>query len=222
MDKQVLQASKREVVGKQVRSLRREGILPAVIYGRHVDPINISLDAHSASRILAKVSSSSLVMIALEGKEYPTLVREKQLDFIRNTLIHVDFMAVSLTENITASVTIHFEGSSPAVKEYGAILVNGLNELEVECLPPDLPERFVVDISGLIEIGDGIYVRDVAIPDKVTLLSDPDEMVVVATAMAAEEVEEVVVEEGAEDLEGPEVIEKGKKEEDETKESEEE
>jgi large subunit ribosomal protein L25 len=222
MEKQVLQASKREVVGKQVRALRREGKLPAVIYGRHLDPINIVLDAHSASRILAKVSSSSLVMIALDGKEYPTLVREKQLDFIRNTMIHVDFLAVSLTENITASVTIHFEGSSKAVSEYGAILVNGLNELEVECLPPDLPERFVVDVSGLDEIGDGIYVRDVAIPEKVTLLSDPDEMVIVATAMAAEEVEEVLEVEGEEELEEPEVIEKGKKEEDEGEESEEE
>jgi large subunit ribosomal protein L25 len=212
MEKAVIQADKRTVVGKQVRALRREGKLPAVIYGYGIDPISIALDAHSASRILAKASSSTLVTIELAGEQYPTLVREKQLDFIRNTLIHVDFMAVSMTEKITASVGVHLEGASPAVKEYSAILVTGLTELEVECLANDLPERFVVDVSGLVEIGDGVYVRDVLPPANVDILSDPDEMIVVATAQAAEEVEEeevVEVEEGEE----PEVIEKGKKEE---------
>ena len=91
MEKVVIQAEKRTVVGKQVRALRREGKLPAVIYGHHVDPVSIVLDAHSASRILAKASSSTLVTIELEGVQYPTLVREKQLDFIRNSLISCGF-----------------------------------------------------------------------------------------------------------------------------------
>jgi large subunit ribosomal protein L25 len=212
MEKVVIQAEKRAVVGKQVRALRRDGKLPAVIYGYGIDPLSIVLDAHSASRILAKASSSTLVTIELAGKQYPTLVREKQLDFIRNILIHVDFLAVSMTEKITASVGIQLEGVAPAVKDFNAILVNGLTELEVECLPADLPQRFVVDISGLVEVGDGVYVKDVAAPANVEILSDSDEMIVVATAMAAEEVEEVVaVAEGEE----PEVIEKGKKEEEE-------
>lgn len=214
MEKVVIQADKRAVVGKQVRALRREGKLPAVIYGYGIDPISIVLDARSASRILAKASSSTLVTIELGGKQYPTLVREKQLDFIRNSLIHVDFMAVSMTEKITASVGVHLEGTAPAVKEFNAILVTGLTELEVECLPSDLPERFVVDVSGIAEIGDGVYVKDVPAPSNVEILDDPEEVIVVATAMAAEEVEEeevVEVEEGEE----PEVIEKGKKEEEE-------
>jgi len=214
MEKVVVQAEKRTVVGKQVRALRREGKLPAVIYGYGIDPISIVLDSHSASRILAKASSSTLVTIELDGVQYPTLVREKQLDFIRNSLIHVDFMAVSMTEKITASVGIHIVGQAPAVKEFGAILVTGLTELEVECLATDLPERFTVDVSGLVEISDGIYVRDVVPPANVEILDDPDEMIVVATAMAAEEVEEEEeVLEGEEELEEPEVIEKGKKEE---------
>jgi large subunit ribosomal protein L25 len=212
MEKTVIQAKKRAVVGKQVRALRRDGMLPAVIYGYGIDPISIVLDAHSASRILARASSSTLVTIELAGKQYPTLVREKQLDFIRNVLIHVDFLAVSMTEKITASVGIQLEGAAPAVKDFNAIIVNNLTELEVECLPSDLPERFIVDISGLAQIGDGVYVRDVAPPANVEILSDPDEIIVVATAMAAEEVEEVVaVEEGEE----PAVIDKGKKEEEE-------
>ncbi len=218
MEKVVVQAEKRTVIGKQVKALRREGKLPAVIYGYGIDPISIVLDQHSASRILAKASSSSLVTIELEGTQYPTLVREKQLDFIRNSLIHVDFMAVSMTEKLTASVGVHIVGEAPAVKEFGAILVTGLTELEVECLATDLPERFVVDVSGLVEISDGVYVRDVPAPANVEILSDPEEMIVVATAAAIEEEEEEEeVLEGEEELEEPEVIEKGKKEEEEEK-----
>ncbi len=220
MEKAVIQAEKRTVTGKQVRALRREGKLPAVIYGYGIDPISIILDSRDASRTLAKASSSTLVTIQLGGKEYPTLVREKQLDFIRNSLIHVDFMAVSMTEKITASVGVHLEGAAPAVKEYSAILVTGLTELEVECLANDLPERFVVDVSGLAEIGDGVYVRDVAPPANVEILDDPDEMIVVATAQAAEEVEEEEEVLEGEEGEEPEVIEKGKKEEEGEEESE--
>ena len=222
MEKVVIQAEKRTVIGKQVRALRREGKLPAVIYGHHVDPVSIVLDAHDASKTLARASSSTLVTIELEGKQYPTLVRERQLDFIRNSLIHVDFLAVSMTEKLTASVGVHIEGEAPAVKEFGAILVTNLTELEVECLATDLPERFVVDVSGLAEIGDGVYVKDLAVPANVEILTDPEEMIVVATAMAAEEVEEEAEEllEGEEKLEEPEVIEKGKKEGEEEEESE--
>ena len=210
MEKVILKASKRNVVGKQVRALRRAGKLPAVIYGHRTEPINVELDAHDASLTLAKLTSSSLVTIEVDGKEYPALVREKQLDFIRNRLIHVDFLAVSMTEKITANVGVQLDGTAPAVKDFNAILVTGLTELEVECLPVDLPARFVVDISGLAKIGDGVYVKDVVAPANVEILSDPDEMIVVATAMAAEEVEEV---EEVLEAEEPEVIEKGKKEE---------
>ena len=214
MEKALIQAEKRTVTGKQVKALRRAGKLPAVIYGYGIDPISIVLDAHSASRILARASSSTLVTIELAGKQYPTLVREKQLDFIRNSLIHVDFLAVSMTEKITANVGVHIEGEAPAVKEFGAILVTNLTELEVECLASDLPERFVVDVSSLAEIGDGVYVRDLEVPANVEILTDPDEMIIVATAQAAEEIEEEAEEllEGEEELEEPEVIGKGKEE----------
>ena len=222
MEKVVIPAEKRTVIGKQVRALRREGKLPAVIYGYGIDPISISLDAHSASRTLARASSSTLLTIELDGKQYPTLVREKQLDFIRNSLIHVDFMAVSLTEKITANVGVHLEGTAPAVKEYNAIVVSNLTELEVECLATDLPERFVVDISALAEVGDGVYVRDVVVPSGVDILTDPEEVIVVVTAQAAEEVEEGAEEllEGEEEMEGPEVISKGKEGEEDEAESE--
>ena len=216
MEKVIIQAVKRSVIGKQVKALRREGKLPAIIYGHGIDPMSIVLDAHEASKTLARASSSTLVTIELEGKQYPTLVREKQLDFIRNSLIHVDFLAVSMTEKLTASVAVRIEGEAPAVREFGAILVTGLTELEVECLASDLPETFTVDVSGLVEISDGIYVKDVIAPPNVEILSDPEEMIVVATAMAMEEEAEAEEEllEGEEDEE-PEVIGKGKEEDEE-------
>lgn len=215
MEKQVLKATKRTVTGKQVRQLRRAGQLPAVIYGHNVEPVAISLDSHDATIALTKVSSSTLISIDLDGHEIPTLVREKQRDYIRNVLTHVDFLAVSLKEKLRAEVSIELVGVSPAVKDLNAILVNGLTTLTVECLPTDLPEKFVVDISMLAVIGNGIHVSDIVVPDNIKVLDDPDEMIVVATAPAKEEVVEVVAAavpvegEGAE----PEVIEKGKKEE---------
>ncbi|MGD8405062.1 MAG: 50S ribosomal protein L25 [Anaerolineales bacterium] len=216
MEKVVIPAEKREIIGKKVKVLRREGKLPAVIYGHGIDPISIVLDAHSSSRTLAKASSSTLITIELDDKQYPTLVREKQLDYIRNSIIHVDFLAVSMTEKITANVGVHVVGEAPAVKEFGAILVTGLTELEVECLATDLPERFTVDVSGLTEISSGVYVKDVTPPPNVEILNDPEDVIVVATAMVEEEIEEEEEEElleGEEELEEPEVIGRGKDEE---------
>ena len=206
MEKVIIQAEKREIIGKQVKVLRKEGKLPAVIYGHGIDPISIVLNTRDASRTMARTSSSTLVTIELEGKQYPTIVREKQLDFIRNVLIHVDFLAVSMTEKITARVGVKITGESPVVKEFGAILVNGLIEIEVECLPTDLPENFTVDISVLDVISAGIFVKDLQAPANVEILSNLEDMIVVATAAKIEEevVEEEELIEGEEDLEGEE------------------
>jgi large subunit ribosomal protein L25 len=217
MEKVVLKATPRTATGRQVRALRRTGMLPAVIYGHNVEPISITLEGREAGRVLGRLSSSSLITINLDGKEYPSLVREKQENHIKRTLIHVDFMVVSLTEKIHANVGIILTGNSPAVKDFNAMLINGLNELEVEAFPQDLPESISVDISSLVKIGDGIHVRDIVLSDKVQILDMPDEMIVLATPPAKEEVEEVVTPEAevvAEAAE-PEVIEKGKKEEEE-------
>jgi large subunit ribosomal protein L25 len=217
MEKVVLKAEKRGVVGKQVKAMRRAGKLPAVIYGRHTEPIKIALDAHSASLILGRLTSSSLVTLDLDGQEYPALVREKQRDYIKNRLLHVDFLAVSLTERIRATVAVNFVGVSVAVKDFNAVLVKNLESLEVECLPTDLPERIDVNISVLDRPGDGIRVKDLIVSDKVELLDDPETMVAVATfAKVEEEVEEAVpgVEGVAAEEEEPELaVERGKKEE---------
>lgn len=187
MEKVVLKAEKRDVIGKQLRALRRAGKLPAVIYGRHTAPISISLDSHSASLALGRLTSSSLVTIELDGTQYPTLVREKQRDYIKNRLLHVDFMAVSLDEMIRTYVSVHLIGVSTAVKDYNAVLVKNLEQLEVECLPTELPERIDVDISVMRRPGEGVRVRDVNVPDSIRILNDPDTMVAVATFAKVEE-----------------------------------
>jgi large subunit ribosomal protein L25 len=219
MEKVVLKASHRTVIGKQVGALRRAGQLPAVIYGHNFEPVAISLNAKEATTLLGRTSASTLVTIDLDGKEFPTLVREKQREPVKNVFLHIDFQAVSLTEKIRAKVGIVLTGVSPAVKDFSAILVTTLNELEVEAFPQDLPERIVVDISKLEKIGDGIHVSNLILSDKLHIMASTDEMIVLATAPKAEveevaAVEEVVAEEGAE----PEVIEKGKKEEEEEEE----
>jgi large subunit ribosomal protein L25 len=211
MDKIVLKATRRSVTGKQVKALRRQGRLPAVMYGHKVDPVSISLDNHESSLVLPKVSSSTIVTIDLEGEEHAALVRERQKDPVKGTLVHVDFQVISLTEKIRAAVRIEVHGLSPVVKDYNAVIVNNLTEIEVEALPGDLPERIVVDAGKLAQVGDAIYVRDLPVSDKVEILTDADEIVVVATGAAPEEVEEAEGEALAE----PEVIERGKKEEDE-------
>jgi large subunit ribosomal protein L25 len=209
MEKVVLQTERRSVIGKQVNALRREGKLPAVIYGHNFEPTPIVLDLKETTKALSGLTSSSLVTLILDGKEHASLVRDRQRDYIHNRLIHVDFQVVSLNEKIRAKVSVEITGTSPAVKDFNGVVLTGLDEVEVECLPQYLPERLIVDISPLKKIGDGIYVRDISFNENVEILEDSNEMIVMVTASTEEE--EVVAVEGGEAE--PEVIEKGKKEE---------
>ncbi len=215
MEQIVVKATHRDVIGKQVKALRRAGKLPAILYGSGVEPTPILLDMREASRSLAHLPTSALVSVELDGARHLALVREKQRDFIVGTLKHIDFQAVSMKETLRVNVALQLTGESSAVKDFNGVLVTGMEEVEVECFPQDLPESIVVDISSLKKIGDGLYVRDIVPPQNVVIRESPDEMIVLVTAQAAEEVEVVaaveVVEAGAE----PEVIEKGKKEEEE-------
>ena len=114
MEKVVLKAEKRTLIGKQVSQLRRAGLLPGVIYGYNFEPTPITLEARNAGRVIPHLTSSSIVNLELDGKLIPALVREKQKNFIKNVLTHVDFLAVSLTEKIRAEVSLHFSGLAPA------------------------------------------------------------------------------------------------------------
>jgi large subunit ribosomal protein L25 len=214
MEKIVLKATKRNVTGKQVKALRRAGQLPAVIYGRHVDPISISLEAHTTGLVFAKLTSSTLVTIDVEGQEYAALVREKQRDVIKGNLTHIDFLALDLTEKIRTKVRLTFTGISSAVKDFSAVLVHRMEALEVECLPADLPERINVDISSLKEIGNNIRVSDIPLPENVIVLDDADDIVIIASIAKEEAVDEVAAAPVAEAAAAPGIsVERGKKEE---------
>jgi large subunit ribosomal protein L25 len=210
MEKIVLKATPRTVTGKKVGAIRRQGMLPAIMYGHNFESTPILLELHEASHILAPLTASQIVTITLDGKEHAALVREKQRDFLKNRLTHVDFQVVSLTEKIRAKVDIALEGISSAVKDFNGVVVTNLNEIEVEALPQDLPDRILIDLSKLKNIGDAIFVRDLNIPSGVTVLAHPEDLVVNVSYQAKEE----GLEEGAGAPE-PEVIEKGKKEEEE-------
>jgi large subunit ribosomal protein L25 len=209
MEKIVIKGQSREVVGKQVKVLRREGRLPCIVYGRGFKPVLITLNMREASRILPTITSSQLLVVEVDGKQHTTLVREKQRDPVTGMFLHVDFLEVSLTEKLRANVQIELVGDSPAVKNYNGVLVSSLEEIAVEALPSDLPERITIDISILTEIGQAVHVRDIVLPSVVEILDDPEEIIVVITAPAREE-EEVAAEGTAFE---PEVIERGKKEE---------
>jgi large subunit ribosomal protein L25 len=212
MEETVLFAKPRTVTGKQVRALRRQGLLPAVIYGRHIEPMAISLDARETGRILPGLSRSSLVVVDVEGERHTTLVRERQRHPVSGFLVHVDFNAISMTEKLRTTVALVLRGDAPAIKNFDGVLVSGTEKVEVECFPVDLPSNIVIDLGVLEKIGDGIYVRDIVPPDRVEILTERDEMVALITAPAVE-VEEVVVAPVEVVAGEPEVIEKGKKEE---------
>ncbi len=207
MEKVVIKAVVRDVTGKQVKALRREGKLPGVIYGHNFKSTAILMELRDTARALAGVTSSSIVNIELNGETHASLVREKQRDFIRGTLKHVDFQVVSQTEKLRADVAIELIGVSPAVKDFSGLVVTGLEKLEVECLPKYLPEKIVVDLGILTKIGDAIHVRDIILDKNITIHNSEDDMIAHVTLPKAEE--EAVVEGVA--AEEPEVIEKGKK-----------
>ncbi len=208
-EKIIVEATKRSVIGKQVRALRREGKMPAVVYGKHIQPMALTLDAREGNRILSKVGSSHLITLKVDGDEMVVLLRDKQRDFIRGGFVHVDFQAVSMTETLRTWVRLDFVGSAPAVTDLNGILVMGESEVEVECLPKDLPEVIRVDISVLDKIGSSLHVRDVVAPEGVTILSNPGEMLVNVALPAGEESAMAALAGGGEE---PEVMEKGKKE----------
>jgi large subunit ribosomal protein L25 len=194
MEKYVLEAKKREIIGKQVKALRREGFLPAVIYGSDIEPMPLTLDTKEVRQILSTIGANTLVTLKIGKQESLALVRDTQREVITRDLLHVDFQAVSLEETITSTVPVLVIGEAPAVKEMNALLVTGLDVLQIEAKAKDLPDTIRVDVSELIEIGDNIQVKDIIISGDVTILDDPEETVIVVAAPTLMEIEPEVEE----------------------------
>jgi large subunit ribosomal protein L25 len=202
----LLNAEKRNVVGKQVKALRRQGILPGVIYGRHIEAFPIQMDAHNAALILDKLTASSLITIDVDGEKFSVLMRDRQRDVIFGDLLHVDFLVVSLTEKLRATIELKLVGEAPVADNPEVVVTQVLNDIEIEAFPQDLPEVIEVDISTLEIVDDEITVADLDLGENIAILTDPDETIVSVGYVAQEEVAEE-----AEVVE-PEVVEKGKKE----------
>lgn len=215
MGSEVLSASVRDVVGKQVKAIRRDGRLPAVLYGVGMQPMAIELEGREVSRLLNRISGSTLLQLRVQDEEHMVLVREVQRDVIRRDPIHVDFLKVAMDVRITAEVPIELVGQAPAVEELGGVLVTGINSVEVEALPADLRDRVTVDLESLVKIDDSITAGDLFLGEGVELLTDPDELVARVIYQAEEVIEEAVEEEIVPTAEEPELVERGRREEEE-------
>lgn len=189
-------ATKRTLLGRKVKQLRRQGIIPAHLFGKKIDSIAIQVDAKTFSKLFDQVGETGIIDVTIADKSYPSLVVGRAVDPVTGAILHIDFHNVSLTEKVTATIPIELVGESPAVKEAGGIIAQSLHELEVEALPTELPESFVVDIAKLKAIGDSLTIADLAVPEGVTISLEPESVIVSITEPAPEEVVEAAPAEG--------------------------
>ena len=180
MEQIELAVEKRPIVGKKVKRIRGEGLVPGILYGPAIDPIPIQIDGLELTRVLGRAGGSRLITLKIKGDRRPhiTLARDVQRDVISRQLLHVDFQEVVLTETITSQVPINLEGVPPIVSRGEAMINQSLDMIEIEALPTDLIPFITIDISGLEEIDDAVFVRDLDLPGTVTILTDPDEIIV--------------------------------------------
>lgn len=193
MDEIMLTAQHREVLGKKVRHLRKEGLIPVVLYGREIEPQPLQIPLREIESVLQQAESAPLVKLQVTGADAPVniLIRDVQRDILNGSLMHADLYQVVMSEEITAEVPIVLEGTAPAVTNLIGVLVQGLNSVQVQCLPADLIPEITVDISGLEELRDSILVSDLDLGEKISILAEPDDMIATITTMRAEEEEEV-------------------------------
>lgn len=174
-----LKASVRELLGKRSRRLYGQGKLAAVVYGHNAKPTPLVLDRLEFQKVFAKSGRTHLVDLVVDaGKAEKVLVREIQTHPRRLGPIHVDFYQVNLEEKITVEVPVHLVGESAAVKRGDADILQPIHSLRVECLPSDIPEAFELDLTPLEEIESELRISDLKMPKGVTVLIDPEELVV--------------------------------------------
>jgi len=194
-----LAASERQVFGKHVAQLRRAGNLPAVLYGHDVPSQSITLDAHDFEMLHRRTGPNALVDVSIDGrKPAPVLIHAIQRDPVHQRVLHVDLLAVRMTEELTVDVPIVFTGSSPAVEDSGGTLLHMTESVRVRALPDRLPQSLPLAIDSLIDYETTLHVRDLVVPSDVTLLTDLDEAVVRVQAPRQEEVAPVAAEVGPE------------------------
>lgn len=195
MERIELRTQARTTRGKQVKRLRDEGWIPAVVYGADTSARSVQIPERSLFKTLQQAGSTTLIDLFVDDESEPhvVLAREIQRDPITGQLVHVDFYQVRLTETVKTMPRLEFIGESPLVKSGKAVMIYGMTEIEVECLPTDLINSIPVDVSGLEGMDDNILVGDLTVPSGVTITADPGEVVasVVPVRVLAEEEAEV-------------------------------
>ncbi|GAP61707.1 large subunit ribosomal protein L25 [Ardenticatena maritima] len=186
-----LKAAPRTVLGKKVKQLRREGFIPGVVYGAALEePISVQVDARELRKVLQQAGVSHLIDLRIEGRSRPVnvLVRDVQRDPVRQTLLHVDFLAVRMDEPVRIEVPIHLTGEPAPVAQNIALVSQVLEEIEVEALPAHLPSEIEVDVTDLLkEVGDVLTVADLPVPEGVEIITEGDIAVAVLEPLRAEE-----------------------------------
>jgi large subunit ribosomal protein L25 len=194
-DQTELQVEPRTVLGKQVKRLRREGVLPANIYGHNVESTPVQMPSHDFIRLVKQVGRTSLINLQVEGERRPrpVVIKDMARKPATGEVLHVDFFQVSLKEKMHVDIPVHLTGVSRAVSDFNGVLEHFLNTITVECLPGDIPNQIEGDLGRLEDLGDSLHVRDLVVPENVTVLMDPD--VVVARVSAPRVAQEMAEEE---------------------------
>ena len=188
----------RHTLGKKVRFLRRQGLTPANLYGPKIESIALEVDSSLLARLIAKVGRNALITLRVDEDKGPRLVmiRDIQRHPLTGALLHVGFFQIEVTHKVRAEIPLIFLGEAPGAKSARAMLIQNLTSLHVEGLPTDLPRSIEVDLSVLEEVGQAIHVREIAVGDKLEVLTDPDGVVVYIEETRVP-VEEVAVKEEA-------------------------
>jgi large subunit ribosomal protein L25 len=187
MEQIAITATKREVSGKRVKTLRKAGKLPAVLYGHNVPTQSIEVSEKDFLKAFKKAGESTIVNLVVDGTNNPVLIHDVHNHYLFDNPIHVDFYAVNMSEKIKVKIPVHFSGDAPAVKALGGTLVKNLSEVEVECLPADIPQAFEVDVSVLQTFENAIRVSDLKVGDRVAIITPTEEVLATVAAPRSEE-----------------------------------
>lgn len=209
-----LDVKTREVTGRGVKNLRKQNLIPAVIYGKDVPSKNLVVEYLPFSRLYREAGESSLIDLKIgDGALVKVLVQDVQMDPTTGKFIHVDFRQIKMTEKITVEALLKFIGEAPAVKETGGTLIKSLDKVEIECLPQDMIHEIEVDVSSLKAFEDDIHVKDLKVPPGVKILAEMDATIATVEAPLTEEELKAELETSAvEKVEEVQVLEKEKKE----------
>lgn len=193
-----LTAQNREILGKKVRKLRKEGKIPVGVYGKGFKSLSVTVSLKDFQKVYEKAGETGLVDLKIGEKSVPVLIKNVQIHPVTRNILHAELQAVKLTEKIKAHVPVELTGESPAVLNNVGVLIQTLSEVEVSALPVDLPEKIEVDVSGLAEIGQLVTVAELKVSKEVEVLTEGKELVVkVAPAVSEDTAKELAAEEAA-------------------------